>query len=135
MEIIYEKKSPHSLEETIKRLKLALSEVGFGVLWELNFKDKLAEKGFELEPNFYVFEVCNPSKAEKVLKEWLMAGYFLPCKMAAYEKVGEVYVGLPKPVDLITLVSNDDLLKSFAEEVEDALTEVIEKVTHQGPIL
>lgn len=131
MELIYQKKSPYDLKETITRFKAALPDAGFGVLWELNFKDKLMEKGFDLPKDFYVFEVCNPSKAEKVLNEMVEAGYFLPCKMAIYQKGQDVFIGLPKPVDLISLLTSDDLLKAFAEEVEEALIDVVERVVKE----
>jgi uncharacterized protein (DUF302 family) len=134
MNFIVEKKSPHDLKTTIERFKALLPAHGFGVLWELNFKDKLSEKGFELPSDFWVFEVCNPSKADKVLNEWIKTGYFLPCKMAAYEQEGEVFIGLPRPVELIALMTQDDLLRAYAEEVENALTEVIDSVVSDAPI-
>lgn len=128
MNIIFEKKSPYSLEETVTRFKETLPDYGFGVLWELNFKHKLEEKGLSLDNDFIIFEVCNPGKAENVLNSLLKAGYFLPCKMAIYQNGEEVFIGLPKPEELITLVTNDDLLKAFAEDVESILVEVVEKV-------
>ncbi|MBS7525982.1 DUF302 domain-containing protein [Fusibacter paucivorans] len=134
MNFIVEKKSPYDLKTTIERFKALLPSQGFGVLWELNFKDKLSEKGFELQDNFWVFEVCNPSKADKVLNEWIKTGYFLPCKMAAYEQDGEVFIGLPRPVELIALLTPDDLLRSYAEEVEMALTDIIDKVVSEEEV-
>jgi len=128
MDFIYEKISPYSLEETIVRLKALLPKEGFGILWELNFKQKLAEKGLSLKEDFWVFEVCNPAKAESVLNEMVRAGYFLPCKMAVYSKGSDVYIGLPKPVELIGLITRDDLMKSFAETVEETLIEVVQAV-------
>ena len=132
MDFIYEEKSPYSIEETIMRLKERLASEGFGVLWELNFKHKLEEKGFSLKDDFWIFEVCNPAKAESVLNEMLRAGYFLPCKMAVYTKDDAVYIGLPRPVELIGLITRDDLMKSFAEEVESSLVEVVQAVITDG---
>ena len=132
MDFIYEEKSPYSLEETITRLKERLPKEGFGILWELNFKHKLKEKGLSLKDDFWIFEVCNPAKAESVLNEMIQAGYFLPCKMAVYTREDAVYIGLPRPVELIGLITRDDLMRSFAEDVESSLTEVIQFVISDG---
>jgi uncharacterized protein (DUF302 family) len=34
-------------------------------LWELNFKDKLQEKGLDFDKNFKILEVCNPVQAKE----------------------------------------------------------------------
>lgn len=44
MHIVYEKKTNKKLGETIDSLTEQLKENEFGVLWQLNFKDKLKEK-------------------------------------------------------------------------------------------
>lgn len=127
MEIIYEVKVKKSFEDTIDALKKSLSEHNFGVLWELNFKDKLKEKGLDFDTNFKVFEVCNPKQAKEVLESHIEVGYFLPCKMVIYEKNNSVYVGMLRPTDLIGMF-NDDSLVSIAKEVEKELKAAIDAI-------
>lgn len=127
MTMIFEKTSSYDLETTIERLKSYLSEVGFGVLWSLNFKDKLAEKGFPIEKDFWIFEACNPAKAQKVFSENPQVGYFLPCKVAVYDTDKGVKVGMPAPTALIGSLPGGETLQSLAAEVEDALKGVIER--------
>jgi uncharacterized protein (DUF302 family) len=67
MDIKYEVKINKSFDEAVESLKKSLSENKFGVLWELNFKDKLREKGLEFDTNFKILEVCNPVQAKEVL--------------------------------------------------------------------
>ena len=78
MDINYKVVTEKNFEEAIESLKESLSKYGFGVLWELNFKDKLQEKGLAFDRNFKILEVCNPKQAQEVLNKNIEVGYFLP---------------------------------------------------------
>lgn len=125
MNIKYEKKTEKSFEEAVSALKKSLEENKFGVLWELDFKDKLKEKGLDFDSHFKIFEVCNPVQAKNVLESHIEVGYFLPCKLVVYEKKGGTYVGMIKPTELIGLLGHDDLV-AVAKEVEDILVRSID---------
>lgn len=126
MNIQFKMQTEKSFEEAVSSIKESLKNYQFGVLWELDFKDKLKEKGLEFEGNFKVLEACNPSKAKAVLEHDIEAGYFLPCKMVVYEKESIVYIGMLKPTSLIDMIGNESL-QSIAKEVEDALTKAIKE--------
>ncbi len=128
MNIQYSVVSPYDFNETVSKFKEALGEVKFGVLWELNFKDKLQEKGLTFETNFKIMEACNPVKAEQVLKHNIEAGYFLPCKVVVYEKGPDVRMGMLLPTELIKSMGDVSLLP-IAQDVEDALKKAMEIVT------
>lgn len=125
MHIVYEKKTNKKLGEAIDSLTEQLKENGFGVLWQLNFKDKLKEKWLDFEEDFVVMEVCNPKKAKEVMGKNIHIGYVLPCKMVVREKNNQTYIGMTRPEDLIDLF--DDLnLNETAKEVEGTLRQSIE---------
>lgn len=125
MSLIFEVKTNKDFETAVIDLKKSLSENNFGVLWEMNFKDKLQEKGLDFDKNFKVFEVCSPPRAKVVLDQNLEAGYMLPCKMVVYEKEGEVRIGMMKPTSMAELM-NDKGLTDVAEEVEIILRKAID---------
>ena len=125
MEMQYKIQSSKSYVDTIAALKEELAKEQFGVLWELNFKDKLQEKGLEFNTNFNVMEVCNPVKAKEVLDTNIEAGYFLPCKVVVYEKDQSVWMGMLKPTSLIALLEQDDLYE-IASEVENTIKTAME---------
>ncbi|MDF1617737.1 DUF302 domain-containing protein [Petrocella sp. FN5] len=127
MDIRYEVVTNLTKTEVRSELETSLKEEGFGILWELNMKDKLQEKGLEFDRDFVVLEVCNPMAAKKVLDIDISAGYFLPCKMTIYEEKGNQVLGLILPTTLIALQENP-ALKSLAEEVEEALIRAINNV-------
>lgn len=129
MTVYYEKESKLSIEKTISKLKEELSNVNFGILWEINFKDKFKEKGFDYEYDFWTFEVCNPKLAIEVLSQNQKAGYFLPCRVSVYESEQGVIVGLSKPSYLIALLDNSKELAAMAYKVEEILKEVVDIIT------
>ncbi len=125
MDIRYEKKTKKSFNEAVESITNSLKERKFGVLWQLNFKEKMAEHEIQFPNNFMILEVCNPQKANEVLSAHIEVGYFLPCKVVVYEKDGEVFIGTAKPGMLIGLMGYDDL-DEVANEVENVLMESID---------
>lgn len=125
LDLRYEKSTNKSFEEALESIKKELKDRKFGVLWELNFKDKMAEHNIDFKNNFKILEVCNPQKANEVLSKHLDVGYFLPCKMVVYENEGQVFIGTARPENLIGLMEYDDL-NDVASEVESVLIEAID---------
>lgn len=125
LDLIYEKSTNKSFGDAIESIKKELKDRKFGVLWELNFKDKMAEHNIDFPNNFKILEVCNPQKANEVLSKHLEAGYFLPCKMVVYENEDKVFIGTARPEILIGMMGYDDL-GYVATEVERILIEAID---------
>lgn len=125
MDVFFEKATDKSLDEAMKSLKENLQEYEFGVLWELNFKDKLEEKGLEFEDDFVVLEVCNPKQAKEVLEKNIHIGYVLPCKMVVRNEKNKTYIGMTRPESLIGLF-NEPELTEVAKQVEENLKKAIE---------
>ncbi|MCY9694211.1 DUF302 domain-containing protein [Paenibacillus alginolyticus] len=117
------KKSP---EQAIADLQESLKEEKFGVLWQLDMKEKLNEKGVEFDQTYHILEVCNPVEAKRVLSENALVGYFLPCKIAVYEEDGTTKIGMPKPTALIGLVENEQLM-ALARDIENRLVTCVDK--------
>ena len=122
----YELKTNKTFDEAVESVVNALSELKFGVLWKLNFKDKLKEKGVDFDHNYIIMEVCNPHKAKEVLTQHLDVGYFLPCKVVVYESDEGIKMGFISPKKLIGMLGYDDL-DHVSQEVEDTLKEAIDK--------
>ncbi|WP_325048665.1 DUF302 domain-containing protein [Peribacillus glennii] len=96
------------------------------MLWKFDIKDKLAEKGFQLDEEFVVLEVCNPKEAERVLKENKLVGYFLPYKIVVYKDAEQTKIGLPKPTALISML-DEPALQEIAVDIERRLLSCIDK--------
>jgi len=122
--IKYEVVTDKSFEDAVNSIIKSLEEQKFGVLWKVNLKDKLKEKGVDFESNFMILEVCNPHKAKEVLSKHIDAGYFLPCKLVVYEESTAVKIGMLNPEKLIGLLNHEDL-QDTAKEVQNIMVTVI----------
>ena len=125
MKVFYEKETGKSLQAAIHSLTENLKSGGFGVLWQLNFKDKLAEKGLEFKDDFVVLEVCNPKQAKEVLEHNIHIGYVLPCKMVVRNEGDKTYIGMTSPEVLIGLFDSPEL-GEVAKQVAETLKKAIE---------
>ena len=125
MDINYKVKTEKSFEQALESLKESLSKHSFGVLWELNFKDKLNEKGLDFDRNFKILEVCNPKQAQEVLNKNIEVGYFLPCKMVVYEDENSVIMGMINPTAFIGMMGDAEL-STIAIGVENNLKSAID---------
>lgn len=125
MNFMYEVKTSKPFVTAIDDMIEELSIRDFGVLYQLNFKEKIESKGMDFSGNFEVLEVCNPKQAKEVLEKRIEVGYFLPCKVVVYEKEDDVYIGLMKPTVLIDLLEDNDLI-TIAKEVESILVDAVE---------
>jgi uncharacterized protein (DUF302 family) len=126
MHINFKTKTNKDFKQATEDLKKSLADHKFGVLWELNFKDKLKEKGLHFSSNFKVLEVCNPVRAKEVLDQNIEVGYFLPCKMVVFEEDSLVYLGMLRPTGIIGLMGGKNLM-TVAKEVENELMAAIDE--------
>ena len=125
MDLKFELETNKTFDEAVASITKSLEEQKFGVLWKLNFKEKLHEKGVDFDRNFMILEVCNPHKAKEVLSNHIDVGYFLPCKVAVYEDKDTIKIGMVRPKILIDMLGYDDLART-ANEVEGILEKAIE---------
>ncbi|PZN09295.1 MULTISPECIES: DUF302 domain-containing protein [Thermaerobacter] len=127
-ELDYTVATDKPVDEAIQALQSALAERKFSALWHLHVNEKLREKGFHLEPDFHIFEVCNPAKAKQALETDQKVGYLLPCKIVVYADRNDgnrTKIGLLRPQTLIGLL-DDERLRDLANEVEQELRAAVD---------
>lgn len=124
MTFSYTVKTQKNIDDVIEEIKSKLSEIKFGVLGTLDFKEIFAKKGVDYPHNYKLLEVCNPQAAKQALDSDPEIGLLLPCTIAIYEKNGENHISLAKPTSLLSVASNEEL-ESMGKEIEEKLVEVI----------
>jgi len=95
-EMIIEKASPLSFEDTIARIKSNAKSLGWKVpkSWKKDFQKNLKKVTKEDVGRNLVFSMCEPWEAVKLLKYDQYKKFFamMPCSFAVYEKSdGKVY--------------------------------------------
>lgn len=124
--MLIEKTSPYDLETTCERLTDAVKNHGFGVLHVHNITNTLQTKGIPFQPACRVFEVCNPKRANEVLNIQISLANALPCRIAVYERDGQMLVSMISPGSTLKILSDDPELARIAESVEQSMVAMLD---------
>jgi len=104
----------------IEQVRDALKNEGFGILTEIDVKEKMKEK-LGLDMNKYIIlGACNPSNAYKAILTEENIGLMLPCNVIVYEKGSKTVLSAIRPTVAMQMVDNMELQKG-AEAVEAQL--------------
>jgi len=115
-----------TFEEASADLEVEVKNLGFGVLHIHDLGKTLRSKGIDFEEDCRVFEVCNPDQAAKVLSVDMKLNMALPCRISVYTEKGSTKIGLLKPTEMLSLLSNDPNLHEITKDVEDKTIQMID---------
>jgi uncharacterized protein (DUF302 family) len=113
--------------EAVEKTRAALKVEGFGVLTEIDMKEKLKEKlGVDFR-NYVILGACNPPLAYKTLQQELNIGLLLPCNVIVYEtdEPGKSVVAAIDARMMLSVVGENATLDAVATEVNEKLKRVI----------
>ena len=115
-------------EKAVERARAALKDEGFGVLCEIDLKDKLKEKlGVDFR-KYVILGACNPPLAYKTLQQEINIGLLLPCNVIVYEAddAGKSVVAAVDARAMLSVVGGSNAtLDSVAIEVNEKLNRVV----------
>lgn len=112
--------------ETVGVVKNKLAEHGFGILSEIDVRQKLQEKLGETFRNYLILGACNPPYAFQALEAEPHIGTMLPCNVVVQEwDNGKVEVSAIDPKASMMAVNNPGLEKT-ASAIQEMLRSVIE---------
>ena len=119
------KKLKLNFSDAEKKVREELQKEGFGILTDIDIKEKLKEK---LDVEFRQYKIlgaCNPPFAYKALLAEDKIGTMLPCNVIIQETDdGGVEVAAIDPFASMQAVNND-ALNDIATEIRDKLANVI----------
>ncbi len=116
-----------SFSQAATDLESAVKHHGFGVLHIHDLGTTLRGKGIAFSEECKVFEVCNPSQAAKVLSTDMRLNMALPCRISVFTEQGKTKIGLIKPVQMLSALSQDAALIEVAKEVEEKTMQMIDE--------
>ena len=115
-------------EDAVEKARAALKVEGFGVLCEIDIKEKLKEKLDVDFRNYVILGACNPPLAYKTLQQEIGIGLLLPCNVVVYE-TDEAGKSVVAAIDAQTMLSvvgaNDATINAVATEVNEKLRRVV----------
>jgi uncharacterized protein (DUF302 family) len=114
-------------EAVIGEVTEALKNEGFGILTEIDIKEKMKEKlGIEFR-KYVILGACNPANAHKALLAEENIGLMLPCNVIVYETDGKTVLSVIRPAAAMQMIENVEL-KKIADVVEAQLKRAFDNV-------
>jgi uncharacterized protein (DUF302 family) len=114
-----------SFHQNAADLESAVKRLGFGVLHVHDLGTTLRSKGVDLKEECKIFEVCNPVQAAKVLAVDMRLNMALPCRISVFTEKGKTKIGIIKPVQMLSALSQDTALVQVAKEVEEKIIQMV----------
>jgi uncharacterized protein (DUF302 family) len=114
-------------ETVIEMAREALKKEGFGILTEIDVKEKMKEKlGLDMR-KYIILGACNPPNAYKAILAEENIGLMLPCNVIVYEKGSKTVLSVVRPTVAMQMVDNVELQK-VAEAVEGQLQKAFDAI-------
>jgi len=111
----------------IEQVREALKDEGFGMLTEIDVKEKMKEK-LGLDMNKYIIlGACNPPNAYKAIVAEENIGLMLPCNVIIYERGSKTVLSVIRPTVAMQMIENSEL-QIVAEAVEAQLKKSFDAV-------
>ena len=117
--------STKSFDQASADLESAVTRLGFGLLHVHDLGTTLRSKGVDFEEQCRVFEVCNPVQAARVLSTDMRLNMALPCRISVFTENGQTKIGLIKPLQMLSALSQDAELLEVAQEVEEKTIQMV----------
>ena len=112
-------------EQASSDIESEVKKLGFGVLYIHDLGQTLRSKGVDFDENCKVFEVCNSQQAAKVLSVDMRLNMALPCRISVFTEKGTTKIGLIKPAEILSSLSDEPFLAEVASEVEEKTIQMI----------
>jgi len=116
-----------SVDQAASDFEEAVSRNGFGILHTYDLKQTLEGKGFPMQDEVRIYEICNPARASEVLGRDLDMNMALPCRVSVYTKDGTTCIGMINPSDMLSVLSDDAQLGKIATDVEKTIRTMMEE--------
>jgi uncharacterized protein (DUF302 family) len=125
--VYYIVETAKSFDQASADLEAAVIRHGFGVLHVHDLGATLRGKGIAFDDQCKVFEVCNPVQAAKVLSTDMRLNMVLPCRISVFTTNGKTHIGLIKPVQMLSALSQVAALTQIARDVEDKTIRMVDE--------
>jgi uncharacterized protein (DUF302 family) len=123
--MIYTTKIKTDIHTIKDEMEEKAKKIGFGVLHTYDFKQILHAKGFPIEKEITVFELCNPPGAQQALSQISAISVYLPCRISLYEEDGQTTLSTIGFEDILSSVEVDENFKTHMILIYENLKRVM----------
>ena len=114
-----------NIKQAEEKLRDALMQNSFGIITEINIKEKLQEKlGVDFR-NYKILGSCHPPSAFESLEVDLDVGMLLPCNFVIWDNMdGSTTIATLKASSLLGVLQNKQL-NDVGQKVDELITSVM----------
>lgn len=117
-----------SYQDVVDSLKIVSEGMNFVNPANFPIADHMKLRGIDPQGVKEVRSFCNLSMGTEIMLDHPEFLVFAPCRIAIYEKQGKLFLGLDRPTfDLKNIKQPTDRAKKSAQELEDALIQLLDK--------
>ena len=127
--MLYIRQTDKSVDQAFQDIQGCIARHGFGLLHHYDFRKTLRDKGFDLDNECRVLEVCNPGQASEVLHKDMAINMALPCRVSIYQDGGKTFIGMIPPSQLLGLIADPASLGEVAGQVEATMRAIIDEAS------
>lgn len=114
--------------KAVARVRETLQAEGFGVLTEIDIREKLREKlGVDFR-RYIILGACNPPLAHRALQAEPEIGLVLPCNVIVYEEGDQQSVVAAFDPEVMLGVVDNAQLREIAADAKKRLTKAVDSV-------
>ena len=128
MKYSYSKNIDLNFDDAENRVKHALTNIGVGVLTEINMKDAFKAK-LDLEyRNYKILGACNPQLAHEALSSESLIGILMPCNILVIDNEDHsTKIVFPIAKSLLEVTDNIEIIK-LADKVDNLLKSAFDMI-------
>ena len=123
--MLYTVESRRRIADIQRGLEESAARHKFGILTVHNLRETMKKKGVEFNSECWIYEVCNPVQAKKVLEANGAVSTALPCRISVYGSEGNYTLATILPTALMTMFASPELAP-VAQEVETVIKAIME---------
>lgn len=127
--MIYKVKTHHDIAAITSKFEAKAKEVGFGILGSYEFNKILETKGFPIDRDITVYELCNPAAAQQALSIIPEISVYLPCRLSIYREDGLTVLSTIGVEDMLQSVNVDDTFRAHMNEIFEKIKRLMHSLS------
>ena len=128
MKYSYSKNIQSDFNDSEAKVRESLSEVGFGVLTEINMQVAFKQKLNLDYKNYKILGACNPQLAHRALDSESLIGILMPCNILVIDNEdGSTKIVFPDAESLLEITANQQVVY-LAKEVDKLLKKAFDSI-------
>lgn len=119
-----------SYQDVVDSLKSVSQEMNFITAAKFDISEQMKKREIDPQGKKEVYAICNLTLGTDIMIDHPEFIVFAPCRLALYEKKGNLFLGLARPTfDLKSIKNPTERAKKSAQELENKLVELMSRAS------